>query len=164
MKIKRNYRPLQIALDIFALLLAYVFFFSFIRSFFREVADYNGIIRAAGGERLQINPYPVLIWAVLAAVVCAVTAAAPFIFAKKTKLSQKQYDIWVYGVLLIRAVALVVLMNLMCEHMHVIYKPVESNPTSVLIGVVLIIIIVRITKSRIKLLAPPKKQRRITED
>jgi len=164
MKIKRNYRPLQVFLDFFALFLLYVFFYSFIRGFIIEVLNYNYYIKAAGAEHLRLNPYPVIVWAVIAVIVCAVSAVLPFVFAKRTKFSQKQYDLWVYAVLLIRIVLLVMLMSLMGEHMHKIYEPVESNPLSVLIGAVLIIIIVRITVHRIKLLTPAKKRRGIVED
>jgi len=165
MNVKRHYTPIQIGLDLFSLFLLYVFFYSQIRGFISTVLYFNTSIKADGAEKLQANPYPIIIWAGIALVVCVITFIAPFVFAKKTKLTQKQYDLWVNAVLLIRAAALVVLMNLMAEHMHVICPSlVKSNPLSVLIGVVLIIIIVRITKHRIKLLTPEKKRRRITED
>jgi len=163
-RINRNYRPLQVFLDLFAVFLLYVFFYSFIRGFFRDVAAFNAIITASGSEKLRINPYPVVIWAGLAVILCIATFILPFIFVKKTDYSQKQYDIWVYAVQLIRITGLVTLMCIMGEHMHILYKPVESNPTSVLMGIIMIIIIVRFTKHRIRLLEKAKKKYTITED
>jgi len=162
-KIRRNYRPLQIVLDVFALFLLYLFFYSFIRSFLADVAYFNSKNYATEGR--LFNPDPVKIWAVPAVLVFAAPFVLPFVYAKKTALSQKQYDLWVYAVMLIRLDLLVTLMCVMGEHMHILCPPAaESNPVSVLIGVVLFIIILRIMKRKIDRLEPVKKRRSITED
>jgi hypothetical protein len=136
-----------------------LFFYSQIRGFIIAVNDFNAKIVADNAEEIRVNPYPVIVWGVLALAVFAAGIVLPFAFRKVTKLSQKQYDLWVFGVLLVRILVLVGLLNLMGEHMHVIHPMAGSNPLSLLTNAALTVIAVLFTKYRIKLLEPKKEKK-----
>ncbi|MDR0223072.1 MAG: hypothetical protein LBI38_06030 [Oscillospiraceae bacterium] len=152
MKIKRNYQLLQFLLDCAALFMLYLFAASII-DFFSLTGKLNGYMVAPDAEKIKLNPYPVIVWGAVAFLVFAAGVVAPFAYKKKTKMSQKQYDLWVYAVLTARIPALIVVFDLMGRHANHIMRVRESVFSfPVLAGAVLIFFIANFAKGRIKLL------------
>jgi hypothetical protein len=154
----------QFLLDLFALFLLYLII-SVTISTIGDVFEFNR--QFVAGDELAANPYPLIVWSVAGLLVFAAGVVMPLVFRHMTKMRQKQYDMWVYAVLLIRILGFMTLFELMGIHLNVIMKQPESlfNLT-LLMNLVLIVFIVRFTKIRIKAAEPAEshKKRRILED
>lgn len=168
--VKRNYRFLQFLMELFALFQLYIMFACII-----DIFNLTNQINAAfekhgGGEIATLNPVPSVIWGVLSVIVFAAAVVLPFLYARKTKLNQKQFDMWVYAVYMLRVVILLILFYMLDIHARFIrHETVElSNiiDIGILTSVVLAVIIVRFTQIRIKKAAEPEKvdKREFTED
>jgi len=94
-KPKRNYQFVQFLLDGFALFQIYLIaaciidIFHKIHIFNEEVilASYHGV-----EDMLKINPNSVIIWGVLAVIVFLFATILPLVFVRKTKYTQKQFN------------------------------------------------------------------------
>ncbi|MCL2071421.1 MAG: hypothetical protein FWH07_04200 [Oscillospiraceae bacterium] len=163
MRIKRNYQFVQFLLDFFALFEIYIIAVCII-DIFAAVKFNSGLIRAEGGEVIQMYPNPVIIWGILAVIVFLVAFILPFLYCKRTKLNQKQYDMWVYAVYLIRILALLIVFYMLEIHASFIkYNPRSIFDLGILTSAVLIAIIVRFTQIRIKTAETKKEKRNLEE-
>jgi uncharacterized membrane protein len=166
MKLKRNYQFVQCLLDFFALFVLYLFYAA-ITDAIEKILSFNRQITAEGAELIHANPYPIIIWGVLAFMVFAAGVALPFIFKNKTKLDQRQFDMWVYGVYLIRVLVLISILEIMGKHLNIIMHARESLFSfQITASVVLIVFLVKFTQLRIRAAQPKSddKPRSIIED
>jgi uncharacterized membrane protein len=167
--IRRNYRFVQFLLDLFSLFLVYSHISITVSEIALDLAN-NSLIRAEGLELIQVNPYPIIIWAVVAFLIFAAGIVLPFLFKSRTQLTQKQYDMWVYAVSLIRILALLIVFEIAVKHLKFISLRYEAESLfsfRFLTAGVLIAFLVRFTQVRIKLAAPKeteKEKRTITDN
>ena len=168
MKVKRNYQFVQFLLDFFAMFQMYLIAVCIIDAFDKMKIFNEAVIRAAGGEVAEANPEPLIIWAVLSLVVFVAALILPFVFAKRTKFNQRQFNMWVYAVYLIRILALlVVFFGLHIHISYITHNPKSLLDFSVLATIVFAIVIVKFTQIRIRAAEPQKqetKKREIVED
>ena len=166
---KRNYQFLQFILDIFALFMLYLIVRGIVEDIYAVFERNQNVFRA--NEELHGNPYPLIVWAVVALLVYIAGIVLPFVYKNRTKYTQKQYDIWVYGVLLTRVLVYVLILFVTAIHLDVILrKPDSIFNLQVLYEVVgcavLIAGIVRFTQIRIRAAEPKtekEKPREIVE-
>jgi hypothetical protein len=168
MKIKRNYQFIQFLLDGFALFQLYLIA-ACIADIFKRIRVINeAMVRVPGSEAVKMNPNPVVIWGILSAIIFVGCIILPFVTARKTKMNQKQHDYFIYGVYLIRVLALLIIFYALDIHLSfVTYSPKSLFSIQILATAVLIVIIIRFTQIRIKSAAAPKeepKPREIVED
>jgi hypothetical protein len=171
-KPKRNYQFVQFLLDLFALLMLYLVIASIIYDI-GEILEYNKKYMPASDE-LHGNPYPLIVWGVFAVLVYIAGIVLPFVYRARTRLTQKQFDMWVYAVLLIRILAYVMLFFIMGVHFDLIMRRPDSVISSqtifeILGSAVLIIVLVRFTQIRIRAAEPESETaadtpRQIMED
>jgi uncharacterized membrane protein len=156
---KRNYQFVQFLLDIFGVFLLYLVTIAIVEDIVR-ILRFNEQIRVEGaiGEAAKANPYPLIVWGVLALLIYVAGIVLPLIYVRKTRFSQKQFDMWVYAVLLIRVLALITVFELMAKHIGYIMRAPESLfSLTILMNVVLIAILVRFTQFRIRKAEPQKE-------
>ena len=166
-KPKRNYQFVQFLLDLFSLFLLYLHISVTISSI-AAIAEFNRKMIANGAEFIKINPYPIIIWAAIALLVFITGMILPLIFKTKTKMNQKQFDMWVYAVMLIRLLVLIVLFDFHEKHLEFIVQQSKNLFSfSVIATIILTVIIIKFTQIRIKAAKPKQqetKKRVITED
>jgi hypothetical protein len=169
---KRNYQFVQFLLDFFALFMLYLIVMGIIHDI-NAVFEYNrDVLRA--NDSLHGNPYPLITWGVIAVMIYAAGIILPFVIRNKTKLNQKQYDMLIYAVLLVRILGFVLIIFMMAIHLDLIMRKPNSllNAQTLfeVIGcAVLIAVLVRFTQIRIKAAEPKEeeeeiKPREIVED
>ena len=169
-KPKRNYQFVQFLLDFFALLLLYINISVPISEIGFDLAFNANVVVARGAEEVLRNPYLILIWSAAAVLIFAAGIIMPLVFRRKTKLNQKQYDMWVYAVMLVRILAMIIVFEIMAKHLSYISLryPTEGVVSfKILSSLVLIAILVRFTQIRIKAAEPKKTEepkRAFTED
>lgn len=165
-KVRRNYQFMQFLVDLFGGFILYLIVTRVIGEIVYTVPNYNAQFRAQGGEVLKVSAYPLIVWVVVAALIFVAGIVLPLVFAKRTTLTQKQYDMWVYGVLCVRTIAMMAMSNFIVIHLSVIMRDPQYFDLYILIHAVLIAIIVRFTQIRIRAAEPKKegKIRIITED
>jgi uncharacterized membrane protein len=164
-KPKRNYQFVQILLDFFALAQLYLIV-ACIVDVFEQLQYFNKMAQTIN-EQFNINPLPIIVWGVLAGLVFTATIITPLIYKNKTKLNQKQFDIWVYAVYLIRVLLLLIIFYLLDTHFNILIKEATNIfSVQILLSVVLIVIIIRFTQIRIRAAQPKteEKTREIVED
>ena len=66
MKIKRNYQFVQFLLDLFGLFLLYPIIMSVVEAIGKLLNDNRIAVERHGPDVGQLNPYPLIIWGVLA--------------------------------------------------------------------------------------------------
>jgi len=165
-KPKRNYQFMQFILDLFALFILYLIVIGIIDDIYK-VFEYNrNVLRA--NEALHGNPYPLIIWGVIAVAIYIAGIILPFTFKAKTKYTQKQYDMWVYCVLLIRILSFIMLIFIMGIHLDLIMRIPDSvlNTRTLfeIVGcAVLITVLVRFTKIRIRAAEPKQPEEKPRE-
>ena len=174
MKIKRNYQFMQFLLDFFGLFLLYLLIASIGDAFLRTKTFNETAILAPGGEAAKADPMPLILWGILAVLAYLAAIVLPLVFKRRinrnrTKpYNQVQYDMWVYGVLLIRLLVLVTLLELCGKHLnYIIHRPETPFSFQVLANAILIYLLIRFTRLRIKKAAPKKPEappRNIVED
>ena len=145
---------MQLLLDIFGAFLLYLVTIAVVEDIGR-ILRFNEQIRVEGELARQIaaNPYPLIVWAVIGGLIYLGGIILPLIFAKRTKLNQKQFDIWVYGVLAVRMLALIAVFEFMSLHLSFIMRSPDFRLQS-LMHLVLIAILVRFTQFRIRKAQP----------
>jgi uncharacterized membrane protein len=165
-KIRRNYQFVQFLMDLLGLFVLYILITAIIDDIAKIHAVINSYIRAEGAEELIANPYPLIVWGVIGTLIYAAGIVMPLVFKRKTRLNQKQYDMWVYSVLCLRILALILVFNFMGIHFSVIMKSPNFFEPAILMTAILFAIIVRFTQIRIRAAEPKKegKIRIITED
>ncbi|MCL2036146.1 MAG: hypothetical protein FWG83_02010 [Oscillospiraceae bacterium] len=149
-KPKRNYQFVQFLLDFLALFLLYVLVSTIVSEIGHDLA-LNREIKA--DESIHVNPYPIIIWAVAGLLIFIAGIVLPFIFRKRTKLNQNQYNIWVYSVLLIRILLIMTLYEFLGKHLSFIslrHEPEGIFSFSIVATAVVISILVKFTKIRIR--------------
>jgi hypothetical protein len=172
--VRRNYQFVQFLVDLFGLFLLYLVVMAIIDDTFK-LLRFNNLIRATcGGERIgcecvttgvcelteaaKANPYPLIVWGVLALLIFVAGIVLPLVYKKRTKLNQKQYDMWVYAVLLIRILLLITVFEFMTIHLKFITRqPDGIFSLNILMNAVLIAILVRFTQFRIRKAETKKK-------
>ncbi|MCL2634411.1 MAG: hypothetical protein FWD34_07870 [Oscillospiraceae bacterium] len=167
MKLKRNYQIVQFLLDCFSAVQLYLLVRSIIE-FIIAVTLFNVTsVKVVGGEVAYAEPYPIITWGILGIIVYLASIILPLIFKIKTKFSQKQFNMWVYAVLLIRIPVLLMLTEITGKHASYILRNPESIFSfQIIADIFLIIIIIIFTRHRIKAAKPVKKtnKREIVED
>ena len=167
MGVKRNYQFLQFLLDLFSLFMVYLILACVLDVFKLANAINTDMIRASGGEAAKVVPTPIVIWGILALVVLACGVILPFWFIKRTKLNQKQFNMWVYAVYLVRILSLlIVFYGLDIHASFIVREPKSVIDFSVITSFVLIAILIKVTQIRIRAAEPKKLQekREFVED
>ncbi|MCL1881742.1 MAG: hypothetical protein FWF76_06145 [Oscillospiraceae bacterium] len=155
-KTKRNYQFVQFLLDLFGLFMLYLVIMAIIDDIV-QIYSFNEQIRITEhADRITANPYPMIVWGVLALLIYVAGIVLPLIYAKKTELNQRQFDIWVYAVLLIRILAFVSIFELMSIHLSFIMRNPEFR-IHALMHFVLMGIIITFTRIRIRAAATKSK-------
>lgn len=178
MKLKRNYKFLQFALDLGSLYQLYL-----IASFIIDVYVRAAVINdyAVATDDKLVFPEMFVLYGVVAGVVFLYMTLMPLMFLHRyntnlvapkipkiyrgdqplfprKKWTQLQFDIWVYGVYMTRTLLLMTIFYLLDFRYQKMFEQSESLvSTQVLLNILLIIVIVRFTGARIKA-AEPKKE------
>ena len=162
---KRNYQFIQFILDLFALFLLYILIAGTVDAVGNILMFNREVLRAT--DEFNMNPYPLIVWSVLGLLVYVSGFVIPLIYKNKSKLNQRQYDMWVYAVLLIRIVVIVQITCLLGVHKDIIMRVPNSvfnmqTLFEISSGAVLIAILVRFTQIRIRAAATKSKEKKRT--
>jgi uncharacterized membrane protein len=152
MKDKRNYQFVQFLLDVFGVFTLYLVAISVITGISETIE--HPVNRQGMVIR---NPYTFIVWGGVGLIIYLAGIIVPIVFAKRTKLNQKQFDMWVYAVLLVRMLVMFSLFNFMSIHISFIMRNPQVFDPYILLNAVLIAIIIRFTQFRIRK-AEPKKE------
>jgi uncharacterized membrane protein len=170
-KPKRNYQFVQFLLDFFGVCQLFLVAVSIIDSIDKSLEFNRQAVKLHGEQVGQLNPYPLIVWGIVAVLVYAAGIIIPFIFKNKTRYNQKQYDMWVYAMLLIRVLAIVMVTYLVGIHHDFLIRrfgDILSFQTlfRVMGSAILVAVLVRFTKIRIDAAEPKtqEKKRTIMED
>jgi len=162
-KLKRNYRFMQFLLDLFGAFQLYLVISAIVDDISRIHNTFNAQIRVANehAEQILAVPEPLIAWGVIGLLVYLAGIIMPLIYVRKSRLNQKQFDMWVYGALAIRMLVFMIVYNLMTLHLNFIMRAPLDFRLELLMHIVLIVIIVRFTQFRIRK-AQPKSEGSMT--